>query len=48
MQKDEDFGLFKDSANNFTKQTSGKLLELLIQNQSARPNILIITKIERK
>ena len=39
-RKDEVFRLFRDSADNVTKETFGKLLELLIQNQSVRLNIM--------
>ena len=39
-RKDEVFRLFRDSADNVTKETFGKLLELLIQNQSVRLNIV--------
>ena len=38
--KDEVFRLFRDSVDNVTKETFDKLLELLIQNQSVRLNIV--------
>ena len=38
--KDEVFRLFRDSVDDFTKETFGKVLELLIQNQSVRLNIV--------
>ena len=34
MLKNEVFRLFRDSVDDVTKETSGKLLELLIRNQS--------------
>ena len=39
-RKDEVFRLFRDSVDDVTKETFDKLLELLIQNQSARLNIV--------
>ena len=39
-QKDEVFRLFRDSADDVTEETFDKLLELLIQNQSFRLNIV--------
>ena len=38
--KDEVFRLFRDSVDDVTKETFDKLLELLIQNQSVRLNIV--------
>ena len=38
--KDEVFRLFRDSIDDFTKETIDKLLELLIQNQSVRLNVI--------
>ena len=38
--KDEVFRLFRDSVDDVTKETFDKLLELLIQNQSVRLNII--------
>ena len=39
-RKDEVFRLFRDSVDDVTKKTFDRLLELLIQNQSVRLNIL--------
>ena len=36
MQKRWSFRLFRNSVDDFTKKTFGKLLELLIQNQTVR------------
>ena len=38
--KDEVFRLFRDSVDDVTTETFDKLLELLIQNQSVRLNIV--------
>ena len=38
--KDEVFRLLRDSVDDVTKETFDKLLELLIQNQSVRLNII--------
>ena len=38
--KDEVFRLFRDSVDDVTRETFGKLLELLIQNQSVKLNIV--------
>ena len=38
--KDKVFRLFRDSVDDVTKETFGKLLELLIQNQSVKLNIV--------
>ena len=39
-RKDKVFRLFRDSFDDVTKETFDKLLELLIQNQSVRLNII--------
>ena len=39
-EKDEVFRLFRDSVDDATKETFDKLLDLLIQNQSVRLNII--------
>ena len=39
-RKNEDFRLFRNSFDDVTKETFDKLSELLIQNKSARQNII--------